>query len=72
MPKPRISNGLPKLLLQARAELELTLEEVAKMTRLSVMTISNVERERFRPRRSTQFRIEQFLRKFGYLAKEAA
>jgi len=71
MPKTKTQPAdLAELLVRCRADKNLTLEHVAKATRLSTMTISYIEARTKAPRRTTRFRIEEFLRKHGYLPKE--
>lgn len=63
---------LSEMLVLCRTERNLRLEDVAKATGLTLMTLSLVERQKTNPRRTTRLRLENFLRKHGYFPKEAA
>lgn len=63
---------LATLLVRCRTERDLRLEDVAAATRLTVMTISLVERGKTQPRRTTRLKLEEFLRKHGYFPKQEA
>lgn len=63
---------LSRLLVQCRAERNLRLEDVAKATGLTVMTISMVERGHSHLRRTTRLKLEDFLRKHNYFPKTEA
>lgn len=73
MPKLQARDAeLGELLVQCRAERNLSLEDVATAVGLSVMTLSNVEAGRKSPRRTTRAKLEAFLRKHGYFTKKVA
>lgn len=65
-------DDLVTLLIQCRSERDLSLEDVAKVIRISIKGLSNIERKLSKPRRTTRLRIETFLRKHGYFPKVAA
>lgn len=70
--QPEAYTELIQLLVQCRTERGLTLPDIAKTLRLSVGTLSNIERGVANPRRTTRLKLEQFLRKHGYFLKQEA
>jgi transcriptional regulator with XRE-family HTH domain len=66
-PKPAV--GLPALLTRCRADKKLRLQDVAKKLGLGVATVSRFERSEGGAARTTQYRVEEFLREHGYLRK---
>ena len=60
---------VPDLLLRCRSELNLSLEEVGNEVGLTKKQIANIEMRVSKPRRVNLLRIEDFLRKRGYLPK---
>jgi DNA-binding XRE family transcriptional regulator len=65
-------DDLPALLLQCRADRNLTLDEVAKAVGLTKKCLSDIERGISKPRRANRLRLEDFLRKHNYFPKGAA
>jgi hypothetical protein len=65
-------DNLADLLIRCRTEKNLTLENVAASTKLSAMTLSLLERQKGQTRRTTVLKVEEFLRKQGYLDRRAA
>jgi transcriptional regulator with XRE-family HTH domain len=64
-------DDLPQLLLQCRADRNLTLEDVAKALGMSKKSLSDIELGRQKPSRKNRLKLEQFLRKHGYFSKAA-
>jgi hypothetical protein len=62
-------HDVPDLLLRCRSELNLSLEDVGNQVGLTKKQISNIEQRISKPRRVNLLRIEDFLRKRGYLPK---
>lgn len=71
MPNSQQSD-LASLLLQCRSDLRLSMESVARATKLSKKTLSNIELRLHKPRRTTFVRLKEFLAKHGYFVKEEA
>lgn len=63
-------DDLIKMLIQCRADREITLENVAKAVGVTTKAISNIERGMAKPRRTTRLRLEQFLARHGYFLKK--
>jgi DNA-binding XRE family transcriptional regulator len=60
---------IPSLLIQCRTERCLSLEDVARVVRISRQALAQIERGRTKPHRTTELRIVQFLNKHGYFPK---
>jgi transcriptional regulator with XRE-family HTH domain len=73
MPKnkkaPQTVSDLASLLARCRADKKLRLQDVAKKLGLGVATLSRFERGEGGTARTTQYRVEEFLREHGYLRK---
>lgn len=63
------ASDLASLLARCRADKKLRLKDVAKKLDLGVATISRFERGEGGAARTTQYRVEQFLREHGYPRK---
>jgi DNA-binding XRE family transcriptional regulator len=70
--KHAVTYDLPQLLIQCRTDRCLSLEDVAKVVKISRQALAQIERGRTRPRLTTERRIVQFLNKHGYFPNTEA
>jgi transcriptional regulator with XRE-family HTH domain len=68
----RHTPDLASLLVQCRADRNLTIDDLAKELQLSAGAVSNIERGIAIPRRMTRVKIETYLRNQGYLKEQVA
>lgn len=65
-------DDLIALLVQCRTERQLSLAQVAKAVKISTVALSNIERGKAKPRRTTRLRLVNFLQRHNYFPKQAA
>lgn len=65
----KVNDDLVRLLVRCRVDRKMTLTHVARAIGMSVGAISQIERSRTKPNRTTRLKLEDFLRRHGYFPK---